>query len=432
MKTSLKTLKGLNRSLIVELPIATFTQKIDKILQKMQSTANIDGFRKGKVPLSMLRARFGENAKTDAVNEIVNETLVEALEQVKATPAGRPNISNIDSKDKDNFSYTLEFEVYPQIKIADFSKVKVEQIRVKITQADEDKTLQGLIEQSTEYKAVKRIAKTNDEVNIDFKGLIDGETFKGNEAKDFKLVLGKGSMIKGFEAGLLGISAGKTTNLSLKFPKDYHLATLAGRAVNFEVLVKQVSEPKTPELNDEFAKKFGEKNMDALKKSIKQQMQIEVDNQTANINKDTLFGALLAVNDFEVPQSSVDAEAQNLLEEMNQRMEQQGMPAKDNLPAKAFNQEAQRRVQLGLLIAQISDEYKLSANKEQIDAKLQEMSRTYGENAQQMINHYKQDPAKLKSIELLVVEKMAEDVILAKAKISIKDKKFEEITQQTA
>lgn len=398
----------------------------------MASTARIDGFRKGKVPLPVLRARFGENASSDAVNEIINETLAKALAEVKATPAGRPSIIEVDSKDKNNFSYTVEFEVYPEIKAADFAKVKVEQIKVKITKADEDKTLQGLIEQSSEYKIVQRPSAIGDRVIVDFKGLIDGETFEGGEAQDFKLVLGKGAMIKGFEEGLVGIAADKNTSLKLKFPKDYHAATLAGKVAVFEVLVKEVSEPKTLKLDDKFAKKFGEKNMDALTNSIKTKMQAEADNRLASINKDALFSALLAVNDFEVPQASVDAEAQNLLQEMNERMQQQGIPAKGNLPAETFNPEAQRRVKLGLLIAQIASNYKLSASKDQIQVKLKEMSQAYGENAQKMIDYYNQDPARLSSIELLVVEKMVENAILEKAKITTKNKKFEEITQQSA
>ena len=431
MKTSLETLDGLKRSLTVELPIDIFKQKMDKVLQSMASQVTIDGFRKGKVPLSILRKQFGERASTDAVNEIVNETLADALTDAKVTPAARPMITKVDSSDENDFSYVVEFEVYPEIKIADFSKLKIEQIKVKITKADEDRTMTGLIDQSTEYKSVKRKSKDGDQVTVDFKGIIDGEVFEGGEATDFQLILGKGSMIKGFEDGLTDIAAGKSTNLDLTFPKDYHAPQLAGKDVTFEITVKEVASPKEPKLDNKFAEKFGEKDMDALKKSMKEQMRVEIDNRLAEENKNAIFNELLAANDFVVPQSSIDNEAQNLLQEMEARMQQQGMPSQGNLVASAFNTEAERRVKMGLLIAEVASNHDLTASKEQIDAKLEEMSQMYGENAQQMVDYYNEDPTRLTHVELLVVEKMVQETILEKATVTDKNRKFQEVTQLT-
>lgn len=430
MKTSLETLDGLKRSLTVELPIEIFRQKTDAILRKMASQVNIDGFRKGKVPLSILRQKFGDHAGSDAVNEIVNDTLVDALSDAKVTPAARPSITKIDSKDVNEFSYTVEFEVFPEIKVGDFSKLEIEQIEVEITEEDEQRTLQGLIDQSTEYKSVKRKSKEGDQVTIDFKGIIDGKAFEGGEAKDFKMVLGKGSMIKGFEAGLTDVAAGKSTTLELTFPENYHAPQLAGKDVTFEIDVKEVGSPKAPKLDKDFAQKFGEKDMDALKDSMKEQMRVEIDNRLAGQNKDTLFNALLDANDFTVPQASIDNEAQSLMQEMQERLQQQGMPMQDDMPASTFNPEAERRVKLGLLVNQISSDNKFNASKEQIDEKLQEMAQQYGENAQQMLDYYNGDPSRLATIELLVVEKMVQDLILESAKVTTKNKKFQEVTGQ--
>lgn len=430
MKTSLETLDGLKRSLTVELPIDIFRQKTDAILRKMASQVNVDGFRKGKVPLSILRQKFGDHAGSDAVNEIVNDTLVEALSDAKVTPAARPSITKIDSKDVNEFSYTVEFEVFPEIEVGDFSKLEIEQIEVEITEEDEQRTLQGLIDQATEYKSVKRKSKEGDQVTIDFKGIIDGEAFEGGEAKDFKMVLGKGSMIKGFEEGLTEVAAGKSTTLELTFPENYHAPQLAGKDVTFEIDVKEVGSPKAPKLDKDFAQKFGEKDMDALKASMKEQMRVEIDNRLAGQNKDTLFNALLDANDFTVPQASIDNEAQSLMQEMQERLQQQGMPMQDDMPASTFNPEAERRVKLGLLVNQISSDNKFNASKEQIDEKLQEMAQQYGENAQQMLDYYNSDPSRLATIELLVVEKMVQDVILKGAKVTVINKKFQEVTGQ--
>ncbi|ABL01992.1 trigger factor [Candidatus Ruthia magnifica str. Cm (Calyptogena magnifica)] len=429
MKASLEILKGLDRSLTVDLPIDIFNQKTDKILQKIASQVNFDGFRKGKVPVAVVRKRFGNNVNSDAINEIVNETLTDALTQVKATPVSQPVISKIDSEDEKNFSYTVDFEVFPEIKVADFSKLTIEQIKVEITKADEQRTLNGLKEQLTEYKAVKRKSEIGDRLSIDFKGLIDGKTFDGAEAKDFKIVLGKGSMIKGFEEGLIDVTPNSMLMLDLVFPKNYHMNKLSGKAVTFEININEVALPKEPKLNEVFAKKFGEKDMDALKVSIKMQMKVEIDGRIGYLNKNAIFDALSEANQFDVPQSSIDNEAQNLLKEMKERIQQQGgLPAQGEIPASAFNDEAQRRVKLGLLVNQISNDNKLSASLEQIDAKLQEISQAHGKDTQKIIDSYNQDPTKKLSIELLVIEKMVQDLILDKAKVTFKQKKFQEIT----
>jgi len=430
MKTSLEKLEGLKRALTVELSIDIFKQKTDQVLRGMASKVSVDGFRKGKVPLSIMRKQFGGRASSDAVNEIVNDTLTEALADAKVTPASRPAITKIDTENKDTFSYTVTFEVFPEIKVADFSKLKIIQTEVKITKADEEKTLKGLSEQATEYKSVKRKSKEGDQVTIDFKGMLDGEVFEGGVASDFKMVLGKGSMIAGFEDGLLDVAAEKSVTLNLTFPKEYHAPQLAGKDVVFEVEIKEVAAPQSPKLDDEFAKRFGEKDIDDLKKSMKAQMQVELDNRLNNQNKDDLFGALLEANDFEVPQESINNEAQSLKQEMEQRLQQQGMPSQGNMPASAFNPEAQRRVKLGLLVNQISSDNKFNASKEQIDTKLNEMATAYSGEAQQMLDYYNAEPSRLATIELMVVEQMVQDLILESAKVTIQKKTFEEVTQQ--
>lgn len=429
MKTSLETLDNLKRSLTVDLPIDIFRQKTDQILRDMASKTTVDGFRKGKVPLSIMRKKFGDYASSDAVNEIVNDTLVEALTEVKTTPVSRPEITKIDSQDKNTFSYTVTFEIYPEIKVGDFSKLKIEQAQAKITKADEEKTLKSLIQQATEYESVKRKSKEGDQLTIEFKGMIDGEVFDGGTASDFKMILGKGSMIAGFEEGLMDVAAEQSITLDLTFPKAYHAPQLAGKDVVFEVKVKKVASPIVPKLDNKFAKKFGEKNIDDLNKSMKAQMQVELDNRLSNQNKEQLFSALLSANDFEVPQKSIDNEAQSLKKEMEQRLQQQGIPSQKDMPATTFNPEAKRRVKLGLLVNQISSDNKFNASKEQIDAKLSEMAQVHGEDTQQMLDYYNSDPSRLATIELMVIEQMVQDLILKSADVTIKEKTFEDITQ---
>lgn len=428
MNTSLEA-HELKRVLTVESSADDFKQKTDKILKKMASQANISGFRKGKVPVSIMRKKFSSDAEKEAVNEIVNETLTDALKKEELIPAGKPLITKTGLKDEHTFIYTVEFEVYPKIKVADFSKLEMTQIDTKITNKDEDKTLKSLIDQAIEYKVVERKSKDGDQITIDFKGLLEGKVFKGGTAKDFKMVLGKGSMISGFEEGLTDIQAGKCTTLDLTFPKDYHATQLAGKAVIFEIEVKEVAEPSAPKLDD-LAKRFGEKDIDALKKNIKKQMEIEAENRLTHKNKDILFDALLQANEFVVPQISINVEAKNLLKQMQQRMQQQGVPVKDDMPASTFNAEAERRVRLGLLVNQISIDNKFEATKKQLDAQLEKITQQDSENAQQILDYYRADPSRMTSIELMVIEEMVQNLILKNAKISRQEKSFQEITQQ--
>jgi len=430
MKTSLETLEGLKRSLTIDVSIDTFNTKVDKILKTMASQVSVDGFRKGKVPVSIVKKRFGDNAKSEAVNEIVNETLVDALADAKVTPAARPSLTSVDSEGDTDFTYTVAFEVFPEIKLADFSKLAIDQIEVDITKEDEDRTLSGLQEQLIEFKEVKRKSKDGDRVTVDFVGTIEGETFEGGEAKDFKLVLGKGTMIPGFEESITDVAAGKEVELDVSFPDDYQATHLAGKPVKFNISVKEVGSPKESKLDAAFAKKFGEDNMEALLVSMKEQMRTEIDGRIEQLNKDALFNALAEANKFDVPQGSIDAEARNLLEEMQERMQQQGQTAPADMPASIFNEEAERRVKLGLMINQISSDAKMAVTMEQIDARIQEMSQSYGENAQQMVDYYNEDVTRKSSVELMIVEKMVQDVILEKAKIKAVKKKFLDITEK--
>jgi trigger factor len=430
MKTSLETLEGLKRSLTVDVSIDTFNEKVDKILKTMASQVSIDGFRKGKVPVAMVKKRFGDNAKSDAVNEIVNETLVEALTEAKVTPAARPSVTKVDAEGDTDFSYSVEFEVFPEVKLEDFSKLEVEQIEVDITKADEERTLKGLQEQLIEFKTVKRKSKEGDRVSMDFVGTIEGETFEGGEAKDFKLVLGKGTMIPGFEEAVTDVAAGKSVDLDVSFPDDYHATHLAGKPVKFKITINEVGSPKEPKLDAAFAKKFGESDMDALLVSMKEQMRTEIDGRIEQLNKDALFNALAAANKFDVPQGSIDGEAQNLLTEMQERMQQQGQTPQADMPTSVFNEEAERRVKLGLMVGQIASDNQMQASMEQIDARIQEMSQAYGENAQQMVDYYNEDVTRKSSVELMIVEKMVQEKILESAKVKIVKKKFTDITEQ--
>jgi len=427
MKTSLSTLEGLKRSLRVELPIDTFNQKTEKILQSLAKKARIDGFRKGKIPATILRQRFGASAKADATNEVVTETLAEALTDADVSPAARPSLTNVDTESSDNFIYTIEFEVYPEVSVAPLSNLSFDQISATVSDGDEERALQDLQDRATEYKTVKRKSKNGDRLIIDFEGLLDGESFEGGAAEGFEIILGRGAMIEGFEKGLLDIATGKTVEVKATFPEDYHVENLAGREAVFKVKVNEVGSPNEMKRDDEFAKKYGENDFETMKSHMSKQMQMELSSRVVQQNKDAAFTALLTANNFEVPEGSVTAEAMKLQQDMEARMEQQGMPSKGNFPEAMFQEEASRRVKLGLLINKIANDSELKPEKEQVDAKLKEMSMQYGESAQQMIDWYNSDPSRLAGVESIVIEELVAKHVALEAKVNVTEKTFQEI-----
>jgi len=427
MKTSLTTLEGLKRSLTVELPVDTFNQKTEKNIQSLATKVRIDGFRKGKVPANILRQRFGASAKSDAATEMVSETLEEALKDANISPAAQPSLTNIDTENSESLIYTIEFEVYPEIKINSLSKLKIDQVTSKVTEEDEERALQDLQDRSTEYKSVKRKSKDGDRLIIDFEGLIDGESFEGGAAEGFEIILGRGAMIEGFEQSLVDIAPGKNVEVNATFPEDYHVENLAGREAVFKVKVNEVGSPIGVKRDDDFANKFGEKDFETMKSRMTNQMKLELDSRLVQQNKNTAFSALLEANDFEVPEGSVSSEAHRLQQDMESRMEQQGMPSKGKLPAEMFQEEAARRVKLGLLINKIATDSEITAEKDLVDAKLSEMSLQYGESAQQMIDWYNTDPSRLASIVSIVVEDLVAKHIAEQAKVTSTEKTFLEI-----
>jgi len=427
MKTSLTTLEGLKRSLTVELPVDIFNERTEKIIKGLAGKVRVDGFRKGKIPPAVLKQRFGGSAKSDAATEIVGETLADALTDADVSPATQPSLTNIDTENADSLIYTLEFEVYPEIKVNALSKLTIDQVSSQVTEEDEERALQDLQDRSTEYKTVKRKSKDGDRLIIDFEGLLDGESFEGGAAEGFEIVLGKGTMIEGFEKGLIDVASGKTVEVNATFPEDYHVENLAGREAVFKVKVNEIGSPIELKRDDEFAKKYGDKDFETMKSRMTNQMKLELDSRLVQQNKDTAFSALLEANDFEVPEGSISSEAEKLQQDMESRMEQQGMPSKGKLPAEMFNEEAARRVKLGLLINKIATDSEITAEKDLVDAKLNEMSLQYGESAQQMIDWYNTDPSRLANIESIVVEDLVAKHVAEKAKVTTTDKTFLEI-----
>ncbi|SFV66875.1 Cell division trigger factor [hydrothermal vent metagenome] len=427
MKTEIKKIEALSRKLIVTLPIDQLNNRVEKELKSVSKNINLDGFRKGKVPKSVVEKKYGKGIKQEEANKLVNETLYQAFASEKTSPAATPKLTNIDFSG-DNFIYEIEFDIFPEIKLKKISSLKVEKINAKIQESDIDSTIKKLQNSIAEYKEIDTKSVDGNRLNIDFVGSIKGKEFQGGSAKNHSLVLGSKSMIEGFESGLIGAKKGDEVKLKLKFPKDYQAEELAGKKVEFLVTVNKVEEAILPELNDDFAKKYNEKSIDSLRENLKTHMEKELTDRVNFKNKDNAFNALLDANKFDVPQSSVSEEAQNLLKDTESRMQQQNLPNKGNLDVNIFNDEATRRIKLGLLVAKVVEENKLIVEDKMINEHIEMLSKAYPEEqAKQMIDWYHKDKNRYEGIRSLLLEKEVENFVFNTAKVKEVTKTFDEV-----
>ena len=257
MQVSVETISGLERRMTVGIPAERIENEVNKRLQQTASRARVDGFRPGKVPMSVIRKRFGASARQEVIGEVIQSSFYEAIVQEKLNPAGAPSVEPKSLDEGKDFEYIATFEVYPEVALGDFAEIEVERIESEVTDADLENMLEILRKQHTSYEAVERAAEDGDQVTIDFTGRIDGEAFQGGTATNTNLVLGSGRMIPGFESGLVGAKAGETRTISVTFPEDYQNLDLAGKAAEFEIIVHSVAAAALPELNDEFFARFG-------------------------------------------------------------------------------------------------------------------------------------------------------------------------------
>ncbi len=433
MNTQLKSLGGLKRELTVELPIANFNNKFDNALNDMRDKAIIDGFRKGKVPDFELKRRYGDQLRTDAINSVVSDNLPKAFIAEKINPAGTPDLVKIDFNNKEKIIFVVSFEVFPEIEISDLTKLKIEQFTAKITKTDEQDAFENLTRSVLSYKEIekKAVSKQNDKVVVNFEGFIDNKPFNGGKAKDFVVVIGAKSMIAGFEDGLIGKKVADKFDLNLKFPSEYHVKDLANKDVVFKITITKISTPEKIKIDDIFAKKFNKNSINELKDDLKNNIQQQLADTLEVINKNKIFKELLNINNIDVPTALINQEAERLKQEQLNKLKQQNTDKNHDIDITLFVDKAKKRVQLGMLVNKITMDNKIIATDEQIEKKLQLMSKQYGEDRQQMIDYYKSDKQALASVRSLVIEQLTSKFIVDKANIVKLNKNFNEIMRMS-
>ncbi len=427
MQVSIESSTGLERQLKIGVPAEKIDQEVTNRLQKATKTVSIKGFRKGKVPLKVVKQHYGKGVRQEVVGEIVNSSFYEAIQQEDLKPVGQPQINDISDKEGQDLEFTAVFEVFPEVALKPLTKVKLDRPVAEVTDADVESMIDQLRNQQSTFKVGKKKAKDGHQVNIDYVGTRDGEEFDGGKAEGQDLLLGSNSMIPGFEKGLAGLSAGEETVLKLSFPEDYHAEDLKGAAVEFAVKVNSVASKALPKMDDEFFKLFGVESggEEKFREDVVANMERELRNAIRTKVKNRVMNQLFELNSVDLPSALVANEITQLKQQMVQQFGGGQQIDLSMLPDDMFREKAERRAALGVIVSEIVKVEELSPDEDQVRARVDEIASTY-EQPKEVVDYYYSKPELLSSVEGVVLEDQVTELVLAKAKIKEQNLAYED------
>lgn len=435
MQVSLETTSGLERRLTVGVPAEQVENEVENRLKQAARNVSIKGFRKGKVPLAVVKQRFGAGIRQEVVGDVISRSFYAAVQKENVKPAGQPSIQPKQLVEGKDLEYVATFEVYPSVALSDLTTYEVTRYKAEVTESDVDNMVEVLRKHQATWSVVERAAADGDQVDINFVGTKDGVEFAGGKADNHKLVLGSKSMIPGFEEGIVGMKAGEQKTVAVTFPADYQADELKGAAAEFSITVNTVSEAQLPELKKEFFQKFGvEKGGEKqFRKEVKANMDRELANALKAKVKVQVMDALIATHTTDVPRALVANEIQVLRNQMLQRFggQQQNFDVKALLPDTMFQEEANRRVTLGLIVGEIVKSNKLKPDAKRVRAMIEEIASTYQE-PKEVVEYYSNNQELLAGVESAVLEDQVVDHILAQAKVADVETNYDEIIKANA
>ncbi|NVK01660.1 MAG: trigger factor [Oceanospirillaceae bacterium] len=427
MQVSVEATSGLERQLTVTVPAERIDNDVNKQVAQQARTRRMDGFRPGKVPPKVIKRMYGEAIRYDVLNRVVQESFFEAVQEQSLQPAGTPSIEFKNDKEGEDFSFTATFEIYPEIELKDLSGVEIEKQSAEIKTADIAKMIETLQKQQSSWKETKGMAKDGFKVNIDFEGFVDGEAFEGGKAEGQDLVLGSGQMIPGFEAGIEGHKKGEEFDIEVTFPEEYQAENLKGKQATFKIKLNSVEKPELPELNEEFFAKFGVEAADqaAFEEEVSKNMAREMNQALKNKLKTQVFDALIAANEIDVPSALVEDEVKNLAQQAVQQFGGNAQIDPSTLPKELFEDQAKRRVLIGLLVQEVIKANELQPDDARVDAMLAEVADSY-QDPQEVIEYYKSNQEMLNQVRSLVLEEQVVDQLLSSAKVNEVEVSYED------
>ncbi|MDO9278475.1 MAG: trigger factor [Polaromonas sp.] len=436
MAITVETLDKLERRITLSLAADVLKNEVDARLKKLARTTKADGFRPGKVPMSVVSQRYGYSVQYEVVNDKLGEAFSQAAQEAKLHVAGQPRIAEKEGGAVEGqLQFDATFEVYPEVSIGDLSTAEVERVTADVNDAAIDRTIEILRKQRRTFaqRPAAEAAVDGDRVTIDFEGKIDGVPFDGGKAEGFQFLVGEGQMLEAFEKAVRGMKTGESKTFPLTFPEDYQGKDVAGKEADFLVTLNKLECQNLPELNEEFIKTLGleDGSIDALRADIKRNLEREVKFRVAARNKAAAMESLLKLVEFDLPQSLIAAETDRLVEGARADLKSRGIADADKapIPAELFKPQAERRVRLGLTVAEIVKTNNLQAKPEQLQAHIQELSQSYEQPAQ-VVAWYLSDRQRMAEVEAVVIEGNVADFVLAKAKVSDKPLSFEELMGQ--
>ncbi|MBO79711.1 MAG: trigger factor [Gammaproteobacteria bacterium] len=419
MNVSIETMTGLERRLTIAVASEEFETQITQRLKDARGRVSIPGFRAGKVPLKEVRRRYGGAVRAEVASELMQSSFVQAVQQEQMNPAGSPKLDVVKMDPGIDFEFTATFDVYPTIELADFSKINIKRPSAEIGEDDIETMIGKLQEQHTSFEVAERAAASGDQLKIDFTGTLDGERIESACGEDFTFKVGEGQMIEDFDQAILGMAAGEEKSFDATFPEDYRAEELQNKTVQFSATVHEVSEAVAPELNDEFFEKFGvtEGGEASFREEVKKNMGRELDSAIKNQTKQQVMDGLSKVHEFLIPQDVVLREIGALKEQMLSQFQMpQGQAPQLDLPDALFQDQAEQRVKVGLVVNEIIVKHEMKADAALVDEQLKTIAEPYDE-PDQVISWYRSNPEQMQNVEMGVLEDQVVDLILAQSTV---------------
>jgi len=435
MAVTVETLEKLERKMTLTLPVGAVQSEVETRLKKLARTVKMDGFRPGKVPMNVVAQRYGYSVHYEVMNDKVGEAFASAANEAKLRVAGQPKITEKEGSPEGEMAFDAVFEVFPEVKFGDLSTAEVEKLDAEVTDAAIDKTLDILRKQRRTFaqRAHDAAAQDGDRATVDFEGKIDGEVFPGGKADDYQFILGDGQMLKEFEEATRGMKSGESKTFQLAFPADYHGKDVAGKTADFMVTVKKIEAANLPEVNEALAKSLGiaEATVEGLRADIKKNLEREVKFRLLSRNKQAVMDALVSKAELDLPNASVQSELERLVEGARAELKQRGIKDAENapIPEDMFRPQAERRVRLGLVVAELVKTNDLQAKPDQIKAHIDELAGSY-EKPAEVVRWYYGDQKRMAEVEGIVIENNVTNFVLGKAKVTPKSISFDELMGQ--